>query len=52
MSDMLSYDHVVMLKKEYDWILRAKRRADDPDAEIYTFTAFDPDVKDTVHYSV
>ncbi len=52
MSDMLSYDHVVMLKKEYDWILRAKKRADYPDAKLYSFTAFDPEVKDSVSYSV
>jgi len=52
MSEIISYDHVVMLEKEYGWILRAKKRADYPDAVIYTFTAFDSEVKDSVSYSV
>ena len=52
MSENLNYDHVVMLEKEYSWILRAKKRADYPDAVIYTFTAFDPEVKDSISYTV
>ena len=52
MSEIISYDHMVMLEKEYSWILRAKKRADYPDAVIYTFTAFDPEVKDSISYTV
>ena len=52
MSEIISYDHMVMLEKEYSWILRAKKRADYPDAKLYSFTAFDHEVKDSVSYSV
>ena len=52
MSEIISYDHLLMLEKEYSWILRAKKRADYPDAKLYAFTAFDPEVKDSVSYSV
>ena len=52
MSENLNYDQLVLLRQEYNTVLRVKKRDDDPDAEIYTFTAFDPEVKDTVHYSV
>ena len=51
MSENLNYDQLVLLRQEYNWILRSKKNAD-PDDEIYSFTAFDPEVKDTVHYSV
>lgn len=51
MSENLNYDQLVLLKKEYNWILMAKKRAE-PEDEIHTFMAYDPEVKDTVHYSV
>ena len=51
MSEIISYDHVVMLEKEYNWILRSKKNAD-PDDEIYAFFALDKEIEDTVRYSV
>ena len=52
MSHLLSYEHLVMLKKEYNQILRNKRRSDDPEDIIYSFWAFDSEIQDCVRHSV
>lgn len=51
MSENLNYDQLVLLKQEYNWILRSKKNAD-PDDEIYSFFALDKEIQDTVRYSV
>lgn len=52
MSENLNYDQLVLLRQEYNTVLRVKKRDDDPDAKLYSFTAFDHEVKDSVSYSV
>ena len=51
MSENLNYDQLVLLRQEYNWILRSKKNAD-PDEEIYAFFALDKEIQDTVRYSV
>ncbi len=51
MSENLNYDQLVLLRQEYNWILRSKKNAD-PDDEIYAFFALDKEIEDTVRYSV
>lgn len=51
MSENLNYDQLVLLKQEYNWILRTKKNAD-LDDEIYSFFALDKEIQDTVRYSV
>ena len=50
-SENLNYDQLVLLRQEYNWILRSKKNAD-PDDEIYAFFALDKEIQDTARYSV
>jgi hypothetical protein len=51
MSENMNYNQLVLLRNEYNWILRQKKNAE-PDDEIYSFYSFDPKIKDTARYSV
>ena len=52
MSENLNYDQLVLLRQEYNTVLRVKKRDDDPDDEIYAFFALDKEIQDTARYSV